>query len=183
MSKVFHAGRLDVAAFAQAQARLAGRDPLSGYARVLSQLHAEPAAESTLEWGVQGSYRRAVDGSHQPALQLRASANLPLTCQRCLGQVMVPIEVDRHVVFMPDEDTAAALDDASEDDLMALVNDLDLHQLIEDEVLLALPLVPRHEQCPQPVTLSVADADFDAGSEDRPNPFAALAALKKTNPN
>ncbi len=179
MSKLFQAERLDVAAFAQAQARLEGRDPLSAYPRLLPQLHAAPAEASTLDWTAQGGYRRAVDGSQRPALQLRASTTLPLTCQRCLGQVMTPVDIDRHFVFMPDEDTAAALDDASDDDLLALEDHLDLYGLIEDELLLALPLVPRHEQCPEKVQLGVADADFDAGAEERPHPFAALAALKK----
>mgnify|MGYP000626686765 FL=1 len=45
-------------------------------------------------------------------------------------------------------------------------------------LILALPLVPRHEVCPQAVTTEVADEAFDEASE-RPNPFAALAALKK----
>lgn len=181
MSKLFHAGRLDVAAFAQAQARLEGRDPLSAYPRLLPQLHAAPAEASTLDWSAQGGYRRAVDGSQRPALQLRASTTLPLTCQRCLTQVMTPVDIDRHVVFMPDEDTAAALDDASDDDLLALEDHLDLYGLIEDELLLALPLVPRHDECPQAVQLSAVDADFDASGGGRPNPFAALAALKKSD--
>lgn len=178
MSKTFSPERLDVAAFAQARARLGGRDELQAYARLLAELHA-PGAGLALEWRAQGESRAAIDGSTRPALHLQLAASLPLTCQRCLGEVMTPIEVDRHFVFVPDEDTAAALDDASEDDVLALSADFDLRALIEDELLMALPLVPRHDQCPQAVRLSAQDADFDAAEGARRKPFAALSALKK----
>jgi uncharacterized protein len=60
--------------------------------------------------------------------------------------------------------------------VLALSKNLDLRELIEDELLLALPLVPRHEDCPQPLRVGHApDPEPDA----RPNPFAALGALKK----
>ena len=51
-----------------------------------------------------------------------------------------------------------------------------------DELLLALPLVPRHEICPDSVPLSAQSADFDASQAQRPSPFAALAALKGGKP-
>jgi len=133
-------------------------------------------------WQAQGEQRTAVDGGLRPALQLRVEADLPLTCQRCMGEVRTPVTVDRHFVFVPDEDTAAALDDASEDDVLVLAADFDLHALIEDELLLALPLVPRHEQCPEAVQLSVQDADFEAAQEQQAHPFAALAKLKGDKP-
>ena len=46
-----------------------------------------------------------------------------------------------------------------------------------------LPLVPRHDECPDAVQLSVQSADFDAAQEEKTNPFAALAALKYDKPN
>ena len=80
---------------------------------------------------------------------------------------------------MHGEDAAAQLDADSEDDVLALTRALDLHELIEDELLLTLPLVPRHEVCPQPLPM-VANADPPSGDEaERPNPFAALQALKR----
>lgn len=100
-----------------------------------------------------------------------------------MGEVRVPLAVDRHFVFVPDEDTAAALDEASDDDVLALAPDFDLRALIEDELLMALPLVPRHDECPDAVQLSVQSADFDAAQEEKTNPFAALAALKHDKPN
>ena len=181
MSRTFDARRLDVAAFAQAGARLAGSELLQKHER-LAQEAQGTIDDLTLEWQVQGGRRKAVDGSWQPSIHLRAQARLPLSCQRCLGQVMTPLAVDRHLLFVDSEERAAALDDESDDDVLALTPDLDLLALIEDELLLALPLVPRHEVCPDSVPLSAQSADFDASQAQRPSPFAALAALKGGKP-
>ena len=51
----------------------------------------------------------------------------------------------------------------------------DLQALVEDELLLAMPLVPMHGTCPQPLT----GAPAEVSEEPRANPFAALAALKR----
>ena len=177
MSKTFAPGRLDVAAFAQAKASLSAHDSIQKYERLAQELRA-PEADLTIDWQADGEQRSAVDGSRRPALHLRAQATLPLTCQRCMGEVRVPLAVDRHFVFVPDEDTAAALDDESDDDVLAIAPDFNLQALIEDEVLMALPLVPRHEVCPHPVRLGAQTDDFDSAGDAKRQPFAALAALK-----
>ena len=177
MSKSFNARRLDVTAFARAHGLLTGTEPLQKYER-LTQETRWPVVDLTIEWQVEGSQRKAADGSLRPAIHLRAGATLPLTYQRCMGAVDTPLAVDRHFVFVDDEDSAAALDDDSDDDVLVAATDFDLHALIEDELLMALPLVPRHEQCPEDVKLSAQSADFDAAQTDQPHPFAALAALK-----
>jgi uncharacterized protein len=61
--------------------------------------------------------------------------------------------------------------------VLALPRTLDLRELVEDELLLALPLVPRHDTCPVPLNLTVDPVETDAPAE-RKNPFAALQALK-----
>jgi uncharacterized protein len=77
-----------------------------------------------------------------------------------------------------DEATAAAEDDTSEEDLLALSRSFDLLELVEDEMLMEMPVAPRHEVCPEPVKMSAVDADFDAGDAERENPFAVLGRLK-----
>jgi uncharacterized protein len=52
---------------------------------------------------------------------------------------------------------------------------LDLLPLLEDELILAVPLVPRHERCPEPLPLP-ADEPDEMPAE---HPFAKLAALKQ----
>jgi uncharacterized protein len=177
-SHTFQPGRLDVAAFAKARETLQGSDALPRYARLARDLHAQ-AADVQITWQVQGEHRSAADGSVRPALHLRVQADLPLTCQRCMGPVTTPLRIDRHLVFAPDEAAAAALDDESEDDVLALTPELNLHALIEDELLMALPLAPRHQRCPGQVMLSAQDENFDAAGVQKAHPFAALAGLKK----
>jgi uncharacterized protein len=92
--------------------------------------------------------------------------------------VDVPLDVDRWFRFVADETTAEALDDDSEEDLLALSRDFSLHELIEDELLMALPVVPRHEVCPSEVPMNSSDEDFEAANAERPNPFAALAGIR-----
>ena len=125
MSRTFDARRLDVAAFAQAGARLAGNELLQNHERLAQE--AQGAIDDlVLGWEAQGGRRRAVDGSWQPSIHLQAQARLPLSCQRCLGQVMTPLAVDRHLLFVESEERAAALDDESDDDVLALTPDVDL---------------------------------------------------------
>ena len=181
MSKPFNPRHLNVVAFAQAKAELVGEESLQKYERIAQDLSG-PAGDLTFKWQAQGESRSAVDGSVRPAIHLQVQADLPLTCQRCMEAVVTPVRVDRHFVFVPDEDTAASLDDESEDDVLELSADFNLLGLVEDEVLMAMPLVPSHEVCPTGVVSSVQDADFDQVAEEKPNPFAALAALKSKKP-
>jgi uncharacterized protein len=52
-------------------------------------------------------------------------------------------------------------------------------ELIEDELLMAMPPVPKHENCPKPVKLQAVDAAFEEQPGEKPNPFAMLEQLKK----
>lgn len=177
MKSEFDAARLDVKAFAQAGGRLAGEQALPKYERLAEEAQGA-AAQRTVRWEAQGEQRKVVGQADQVWLHLTASAVVPMTCQRCLGPVDVPLSVENAFRFVASEAVAAQEDDEVEEDLLVLARDFDLHDLIEDELLMALPVVPRHDACPTPVTLAVADADFDAGKDAKPNPFAALATLK-----
>ena len=64
------------------------------------------------------------------------------------------------------------------DDVLALGRSLDLRELVEDELLLALPIVPRHEVCLQPLPMAVGEQALEDDVPERPHPFAALQALK-----
>ena len=171
---------LDVAAFAKDGGHLEGHWPWHHLDRLRDATHAEapPGVGGEVRWQARGEWRRD-GGAGQPWLHLKASARMSLVCQRCLGPVEEPLEVARSYLFVHGEDAAAQLDADSEDDVLALTRALDLRELVEDELLLALPLVPRHEVCPEPLPL----ADEPGGFDDKPNPFAALAALKRGPPN
>lgn len=177
----FNPRRLDVAAFAQAAASLSGQIAPQDCARLLPELRSTPAGQ-VLHWQAQGERRRTADGILRTALHLQVHARLPLTCQRCLDALEADIVVDRHFIFMADEAAAAALDDECDDDVLVQAADFDLYPLIEDEVLMALPLVPRHDACPDAPALNAETEGFAAAQAQRAHPFAALAGLKAGKP-
>lgn len=189
MKSEFNPLKLDVAAFARAQGTLSGEWPMEALPRVRACVPAEVAdrALQPVRWSVRGDLRAARGGAHEVWLHLDASVVLPMECQRCLRPVEQSIHVQRAVRFVADEETAAELDADSEDDVLVLSRSFDLRGWIEDELILDMPLVPRHERCPQPLLVAAEAGPPVAPSEspeppaqgDRPHPFAALAALKK----
>jgi uncharacterized protein len=117
-----------------------------------------------------------------PSLHVSAQVQLTLQCQCCLAPVSVFVEAQRRFVFVNDENDAELLDEeVPEDcDVLVLTAKLNAQELIEDELLMAQPLVPRHEVCPRPLrVVSKADAEGELKDEpDKPHPFAVLAQLK-----
>ena len=102
---------------------------------------------------------------------------IDLVCQRCLEPVTTQVQFDREFRFVESEEAAFAQDEDSEEDLLVSSPQFDLLELVEDELLMALPVSPKHDKCPGDLKLSAADADFEA-TRERPNPFAKLAQLK-----
>jgi uncharacterized protein len=143
---------------------------------VAAQTRSAADLDRRVKWRAAGSLRR-VGGQDQVWLAVEAEADVVLQCQRCLQPLAEEVRVDRHFRFVDDEATAAALDDEMEDEVLALQKSLDLRELIEDEMLLALPLVPRHDACPQPLPTSFGDVE-EVDSEAA-HPFASLALLRK----
>ncbi len=83
-------------------------------------------------------------------LSLRFSALAAMPCQRCLDSVELPLKIDSLLTVVADDEEARSLQRQIEP--LILENGmLDLHSLVEDEILLALPIVPHHsddsEQC------------------------------------
>ena len=173
--------RLDVAAFAKQAGQLEGRWLLRRLLRLheMSQEGVPPTESDGVSWSARGELVPVSGGGSQPWLHMRASARVALECQRCLCPVEEFLEVKRSFLFVHGEDAAAQLDADSEDDVLALTRTLDLQELVEDELLLALPLVPRHVVCPEPLPLHES---LESPADERPNPFAALAALKRGRP-
>ena len=168
---------LDVRAFAHAAGLLAGQDRLSKYERLVQETGGL-GAENVLEWSARGELRIDDSGAEQVWLHLTLDTSLPLTCQRCMGPVDIAVRVRQSYRFCESEESAAAQDAEAEEDVLVLSPDFSLVDLIEDEVLMALPLVPRHETCPVALKLTVADPEFDAALAEKTQPFAALAKLK-----
>lgn len=178
MSLEFNPRRLDVAVFAQAGAHLGGNEPLASFERLREEGGGKAAEQGHITWSAQGESRKDASGHVQHWLHLSAEAAVPQVCQRCLEQVDVDLVVQRSFRFVATEAQAEAEDEDSEEDVLALARDFDLLALVEDELLMELPLAPMHEVCPKSVPMSASDPDFDAAAAEKPKPFAALAGLR-----
>lgn len=182
-AKPFDAQRLDMERFARDAGQLQGRWLLAALPRLAeSQVDGVASAGREVLWEAHG---QRVDRLGAPAevwLHLGARATVRLQCQRCLNPVDVVLEVDRSFRFVRDEREAAELDAQVEEDILVLDRSLDLQALVEDELILALPLVPRHADCRYPAAVEgePAPTDADPVAAERPHPFAALAALKRS---
>lgn len=119
------------------------------------------------------------DEQHRYLVDISANMIVVMQCQRCLMPCDVELSAAATLCVLWNDDAASELP-ASYDPLIS--GDLtDLHALVEDELLLALPAVPMHsqEQCQH------SGNEFGNGAEaevpQRENPFAALGDLLKTD--
>ncbi len=180
-SRITDPRRLDVAAFAAASGELSGEWVQAELRRLAAGTVSGEGAPAPVRWQASGAREPLEGAGVQASLRLGARTEVVLECQRCLQPVAVPLHVERRLFFVAGEDTAEALDADSEDDVLALAPSLDLRALVEDELLLALPLVPRHDDCTLPLPPDLAGMPAE---EEAAHPFAALAALRsKPLPN
>ncbi|MBI2734717.1 MAG: DUF177 domain-containing protein [Aquabacterium sp.] len=195
-ARTFAPRKLDIEAFIESGETMQGQLPLTDLARLAQELakDADAAALPPISWSATGRQVAQRVGGPQLWLDLKAEGQMAMECQRCLHAVTMPMLVDHSIRFVKDEAAAAELDADSEDDVLALSRQFDLMDLIEDELIMALPIVPRHDQCPTDVA-RLMSADTEAlppggvpesadeaqatTASGRPNPFAVLASLKK----
>lgn len=108
-----------------------------------------------------------------------AHAEVTLTCQRCLGPVQVALDVDFRLAFVREEGDADAL--AEDEDYLVIGDEtVSLQDIVEDELLLALPLVPNHDDCEAYIFEQEEESVVEAPK--RENPFLVLAQLKEQKP-
>lgn len=181
MKNEFHAQHLHITAFAKRRGTHAGEERMALFARLLEQSQGL-GAETFVTYAVQGDMRQDAAGAEEPWLHLSAQGTLALICQRCLTPVEVPVSFERDFRFVASEALAEVEDEESEEDVLVLSNSFNLLELIEDELLMASPLVPKHAVCPKPVKLQAVDPDFVELTQEKPNPFAVLQKLKKNDP-
>jgi uncharacterized protein len=170
--------RLDVRGFSRDERNLQGEWPLAGFERLSTSLLSSPKdGVRAATWSAAGSERAEPGADPQIWLHLQAALEVTLQCQRCLKPMTGSLTIDRRFRFVADAAQAERIDEECEDDVLVLERHHDLHQLLEDELILALPIVPRHETCPEPLPMGAAAAADDEVPE-RPNPFAVLASLR-----
>lgn len=104
-------------------------------------------------------------------------ADVDLTCQRCLGLLRLPLEVTVSLGLARDEAEIDRLPDEYEPLLMAEGGNLAVADLVEDELLLALPQIPRHDDMRECAAQGEVRPGEPAPDLERRQPLAALASL------
>ncbi len=194
-ARVFLPEKLDVKAFIEAAEQLVGETPVIALSRLAGAAspEADLAAMPPVRWQATGRPVPQRVGEPELWLDLHAHAELDMECQRCLHPVRESMTVSRSIRIARDEAEAARLDADSDDDVLAISRQFHLLELVEDELIMAQPIVPRHGECPSDIASLMHDdtetpvpgaAPAEAGKaepspESKPHPFAALAALKK----
>lgn len=166
---------IDPIRMADTRRLLQGSIALSEMARLAESLQdTDGEVRVSLEFGTDSEGIRFMRGHIQ--------AEVSLECQRCLETMRYPIDSEFSLGIVPDAGEAEALPSHYEP-LLVGNEPLFLRDIIEDELLLALPIVAMHP--PEDCSVSISsdrqadETRTNAGATDKGNPFAVLAGLKK----
>jgi len=158
---------------AQQQKKTEGELALSSLPRLQEALHAlgvtDAAALDALcvRYQLQGLPPRFFSETALPMLALNVQSALPLVCQRCFAPL--PQVLDLQFEFALSNEPPEALLEDEHVDWLEEGGEATIESLVEDELLMALPIAVMHE----PTCVSLQQT---AG--EKPNPFAALKQLK-----
>ena len=111
-----------------------------------------------------------------PVIAGRLETRLELECQRCLKPMEWPLQLEFKLMIDASDDIIGNSDD---DTIYSNDGYIDIVELVEDELILAIPLVATHDDssCNENWKLSAYDSEVPA----RENPFSVLQQLKTTD--
>ncbi|MGA2549840.1 MAG: YceD family protein [Burkholderiaceae bacterium] len=122
-----------------------------------------------LQWRLAGT----TDERGRPFIDLEVAGPVHMVCQRCLQPVEIEVDVGaRFLVARSDAEADAVPLDEDGYDVVVGTAAFDVTVLVEDEVILSLPLVPKHVVCPQPL-------GAPGGARTSESPFAVLDEMRK----
>lgn len=148
--------------FAAAGATLRGTWAIGDFPRLRDKL---ASSAGTIDYEVEG----VQDELGRAALRVTLKGTLRLACQRCLEPLDFAVSIDTTLVLAHSEAEIEALpDDASEPERIVGGEEMVVGELLEDELLLAVPYAPRHERCEAQGSLATGGAG---------SPFADLRSL------
>ena len=128
-------------------------------------------SQGALSYAVRGG----LDKLGNPLLDFSITGNCRLRCQRCLNSLDYAIQLDSRLLLRDQAGLDELDNDENEFDSILAEAHLDVLDLLEEEILLSLPIAPRHELG----ACQVADGDAGAYNKE-PQPFAVLAKLKSS---
>lgn len=118
-----------------------------------------------------------------PYMNGEFTAALPLKCERCSEQMTYDVDIkcslglinsERKIESLAEQYEPWVLDYDSDNPIM-------LSSIVEDELILAIPLVPKHEYACLPAEAWVAGEKIEEEITKKESPFAVLSALKSKN--
>ncbi len=171
--------RLDPVKFADNDRKLEGSVSTNTMVRLKENvLSSDEVMETKLEFS-KGYYG-------YPLVTGYAQGCVAMRCERCLDEVRIPLEVDINVLVKPEDEVVPEKEGEKDADRPEFHEydgkSLVLSDLIEEELLLGLPLVPKHQDislCNQDMVVWLAandaqDADPETATERAESPFAIL---------
>jgi len=156
--------------FADHDTRIGGNIALSSLSR-LADYQGAPETQVEVElhfYHEIASGNRVVKGS--------ISTELELECQRCLEPLSFPVHTTVNLIMVWSEEQAQSLPE-SHDPWLITEEKMSVPALLEDEILLTLPVVALHDECPASLPV-VPEPEGFAQPKAADNPFAVLASLK-----
>lgn len=162
---------IDSLDFARNGQKISGEVPVAELPRLQDALE---GTRGVLSYTVQG----VVDKQGTPALDVSIAGSCQLRCQRCLNGLDYAVQLDTRLLLRNQEsldtlgDNVAGGEEEEFDSILADAH-LNVLDLLEEEILLSLPIAPKHE-------LGACQAtDSENTREKEQHPFAVLAKLKR----
>jgi len=157
---------IDSAEFARKAQHLDGQVAVQRLSRLHDQL---ASTDGNVHYLLQGG----LTARREPQIECTITGLVQLICQRCLTELAHQFTTHSRLVLVDHESQLPALEEEDEAaDYVVADPALDVTSLIEDEILLALPIAPMHDEG------KCIDRPADGESGGKQSPFAALAKLK-----
>ena len=167
-------GHFDGFAVAAQHAVIAGQVDAAALPRVADALAGEGEAADV-------AYRIAgtTDAAGRPALEVTLAGAVALTCQRCLQSFRWPVAQTTLLLLARDERELARIDEEDHEHEVVLADaPLDTMVLVEDELLLTLPFVPRCPEADCPAARKEGTGAAAPATAGTASAFGMLAELK-----
>lgn len=149
---------------AKSQRKLSGEMAANDCERLADLINQEGSNTQKIQYTLIGSMTKF----YLPSLHLAIESTLSVTCQRCLESM--PLALTLAHDYVVNESEPVEIEAGDDFDWVETSREMDLSALVEDELLMAIPLAPTHSHACKP-------AKQESG--EKHNPFAALKVLVK----
>ena len=145
--------------FAQKNLKISGDLNPKDCVRLLESISQSDLNSASIKYTLKGHAKKM----HLPSLSLQVESKLPVLCQRCLETMQIDLNLEFE--YLISENNPSETEEGDEIDWLELSQHMNLTELIEDELLIAMPIAPLHEA-------NCIKSTMQSG--EKPNPFAVL---------